>query len=142
MVINNVTVATVLTTMLNKAKYFGLACAFISVSAPSFAGQYIVKSGDTLYGIANRHQMTKSEIVKLNPSIEKEHIEVGQKITVSHNKNNNKNNNTTGVVAKSVIVAPVVKNQPDAIQKLIISKEQEKHTVEPKIVIVILDQKY
>lgn len=51
---------------------------------PSGIGIYIVQPGDTLSAIADRHSMTLSDLLKINPSIQNpDLIFPGQKITVA-----------------------------------------------------------
>lgn len=52
---------------------------------PSSAGdytEYIVKSGDTLSGIANAHDMTSAELAKYNNLTDTESLQIGQKLKI------------------------------------------------------------
>jgi len=57
-----------------------------------FSGEfYIVKSGDTLYSIARKYNMSLDELKKLN-NLNSNYINVGQKLSVKNNSVDNDNN--------------------------------------------------
>ena len=56
-----------------------------------FSGEfYIVKSGDTLYSIARKYNMSLDELKKLN-NLNSNYISVGQKLSVKNNSDDNDN---------------------------------------------------
>ena len=40
--------------------------------------QYIIESGDTLYGIAKKHRVSVDEILKLNPGVNPRALGIGR----------------------------------------------------------------
>lgn len=46
---------------------------------------YIIKSGDTLYQIAKRHQTSVEDILELNPHLHPQHLKIGEVIQVCSN---------------------------------------------------------
>ena len=57
---------------------------FFTLALSSFAGNYTVKSGDTLHSISRKHQLSVSQIMTLNNISDPTKLRIGQALNVSH----------------------------------------------------------
>ena len=73
-----------------------------SVAPASGGATYTVQNGDTLSGIAERHDTTVERLRELNPSLDPNRLSIGQVVTVR------------GAVARPASTAPAAAAEPDA----------------------------
>lgn len=82
---------------------------------------YIVKSGDTLYGISNQYGVSVSELANLNNITNTSNLQVGQKLLIPGNTGTNPNATFTYTVKSGdslYSIARVYNTTVDAITKL------------------------
>ena len=70
------------------------------ISSFDILGGYVVKKGDTLSGIAQKHGTTVSKLQSINGISDPNKIYVGQKLKLKQNNNSNQNssNTSTGLI--------------------------------------------
>ena len=70
-------------------KIIVLFASLLLFALPASAASYTVQKGDTLWKIAQKNNTTTKELVSLNPTLKNpNYLTVGQKLTVSQNKQN------------------------------------------------------
>ncbi|MDL4843123.1 LysM peptidoglycan-binding domain-containing protein [Aquibacillus rhizosphaerae] len=62
-----------------------------------------VESGETLWGIAQEHDVSTDELINLNSDLDPQMIPVGTEIQLDANENNNGNENTTGEMVSHTV---------------------------------------
>lgn len=58
------------------------ACIVASIAVTTSAQSYTIKPGDTLLGIANKHGVTYSQLLKANPGLDPDYIKSGFSIKI------------------------------------------------------------
>lgn len=89
-------------------KLMSIGTLFLSTLLPSSADSYVIQSGDSFSKIANKLNISVSEIEKLNPNLDPRKLQIGQEINVPDKVTNTyiiKKGDTLSAIAKKLDVS-------------------------------------
>ena len=84
-----------------------------------YINTYIVKSGDTLYGISNQYGVSVVDLLKLNNLSSGSVIKVGQTIIIPNNSGNNPNTTFNYTVKKGDTLYGIARMYKTSVQELV-----------------------
>lgn len=83
-----------------------------SSSAPAISGSYVVKPGDTLYKIAQAHNVDVASLVRLNNITDPSQLRVGQTLRLSGAASAPSGSAPATASTPAVVASPVVPSEP------------------------------